>query len=48
MESEGFYPCNHNHSINHSKAFLNSRKKKFWYVVLNLGAYGRKGKEEEG
>jgi hypothetical protein len=49
MESvkyEGVYPCKHNHSINHSKAFLTSRRKIFWYALLNLGADGRKGKQK--
>jgi hypothetical protein len=48
MESvkyEGVYPCMHNHSINHVKAFLTSRRKFFWCALLNLGADGRKGKK---
>jgi hypothetical protein len=47
MESvkyEGFYLCMHNHSINHVEEFLTSRRKIFWYALLDLGEDRRKGK----
>jgi hypothetical protein len=49
MESvkyEEVYPCKHNHSINHSKALLTSRRKKKLYALLNPEADGRKGKQK--
>jgi hypothetical protein len=45
VKYEGFYPCMNNHSIDHVKSFMNSRRNIFWCALLNFGEDGRKGKK---